>query len=494
MSSQSPLLPRFRLFLTCCSIAANALLAGGIFTFPLLSPSLALHLKLTQPQLTTIVLSGMMGQYPFSAFAGKVIDRHGPWATSLVASALFSTGFGLFAWEISKTPDDIAAPSQSSFRHLTLCFFMAGLGTVFSYFSFLFAASKSFPSSIGFASGASTALFGLSPLFLSFVASTFFTDPVTGLNVTKFLTFLAITAGSVHFVGAFNLRLPSTVSPTALEPQETTPLSDNDVEGQSGADERDPLLPHKPRAEVTVVPVEEDGSALDLLRDPQFWWLACIVMITLGSCEMVVSNIGTIVLSLPGSSSTAGSATFNPSTDAATSKQVRLLSLASTLSRLLSGPLADFVSPVASHLPGGAPITRKHFVSRVGFLSGATLLLAGTFTALEIVVKSQDDLWLLSVGTGVVYGTTFTIMPSLISSIWGHANFGRNFGILTYAPFVGTPIFSYLYAFISAAHAGGEGVCVGHECWRLTFWIGVGTAFIACAVSLGLWRQWKGRV
>jgi hypothetical protein len=63
-----------RIFFTCLSIAANAyvfqlifsillilvtacsLLAGGIFTFPLLSPVLALHLKLTQPQLTTIAL------------------------------------------------------------------------------------------------------------------------------------------------------------------------------------------------------------------------------------------------------------------------------------------------------------------------------------------------------------------------------------------------------------------------------------------------------
>jgi hypothetical protein len=60
--------------LTCLSIAANAyvfrfhlkhligllttrsLLAGGIFTFPLLSPVLAHHCKLTQPQLTTIAL------------------------------------------------------------------------------------------------------------------------------------------------------------------------------------------------------------------------------------------------------------------------------------------------------------------------------------------------------------------------------------------------------------------------------------------------------
>lgn len=64
-----------RLSLICISIVSNAwvrprislvdvrclldprLFAGGIFIFPLLSPALASHLKLTQPQLTTIVLA-----------------------------------------------------------------------------------------------------------------------------------------------------------------------------------------------------------------------------------------------------------------------------------------------------------------------------------------------------------------------------------------------------------------------------------------------------
>jgi len=59
-----------------CSIALNAyaapllshdpttktnvehrLCAGGIFTFPLLSPAMAAHVKLSQPQLTTIALA-----------------------------------------------------------------------------------------------------------------------------------------------------------------------------------------------------------------------------------------------------------------------------------------------------------------------------------------------------------------------------------------------------------------------------------------------------
>ena len=79
----------------------------------------------------------MIGQYPFAALVGKVIDGYGPWACSLIASALFSTGFGLFAAEVANTPDGIVEPSKSSFRILAACFFLTGLGTASSYVSTL---------------------------------------------------------------------------------------------------------------------------------------------------------------------------------------------------------------------------------------------------------------------------------------------------------------------------------------------------------------------
>jgi len=93
--------------------------------------------------------------------------------------------------------------------------------------------------------------------------------------------------------------------------------------------------------------------------------------------------------------------------------------------------------------------------------------------------------------------------PSLVSSIWGLSNLGRNYGIITYAPFLGTPAFSYLYAFISAAHVPGpdtgsdsnqDGVCHGPACWTLTFEVSALAAALACGMSVYLWRAWKGRV
>ena len=67
-----------------------------------------------------------MGQYPFAALVGKVIDRFGPWSCSLVAAVLLSSGFGLFSLEIAKAPDNITQPSSTSFHNLTFFFFLAG--------------------------------------------------------------------------------------------------------------------------------------------------------------------------------------------------------------------------------------------------------------------------------------------------------------------------------------------------------------------------------
>lgn len=123
---------------------------------------------------------------------------------------------------------------------------------------------------------------------------------------------------------------------------------------------------------------------------------------------------------------------------------------------------------------------------------------------MELGIRNQQDLWMLSIGTGIAYAAVFTVLPSIVSSVWGLSNLGRNFGILTYAPFIGTPLFSYLYAFVSASHvagdAGGEDgsddaiVCKGVSCWQLTFATTTVAAMVSLLLSAVLWRRWKGRV
>jgi len=136
----------------------------------------------------------------------------------------------------------------------------------------------------------------------------------------------------------------------------------------------------------------------------------------------------------------------------------------------------------------------------VAFLSASTALLFLTFGWLELGIRDQQSLWILSIGTGIAYGSVFTVLPSIVSSVWGLANLGRNFGIITYAPFIGTPTFSYLYAFVAAAHVKkdspntGDGICKGVNCWQLTFATTAAAAVVSSLFSVVLWRRWKGRV
>lgn len=352
------------------------------------------------------------------------------------------------------------------------------------------------------ASGASMAMFSLSPLFLSVAASTFFTDLQTGLNVTHFVVFLATLSGVVNVFAAALLYITrESIEPSAtvtLVPEATSSSSsigsDNIYAAPASATESDPLLPKGPQVDVEIIElpvVEPDGTVFDLLKDPQFWLLSFLTFVGIGTCEMVIANVGSIVLSFP-PSAPMGSHFLDRRTDIATSTQVQVISVANTLSRLLAGPLADYISPIASYLPTGErSYPRKHYISRMAFITASMLLSATAYVILELFIRSQDSVWLLSVCVGTAYGVIFTILPSILSAIWGANNLGRNFGMMTYAAFAGTPFFSYLYAYI-AEHHSEDGVCKGAQCWSLTFWVATGAVISGSLASGVLWRRWRG--
>ncbi|KIP08793.1 hypothetical protein PHLGIDRAFT_126758 [Phlebiopsis gigantea 11061_1 CR5-6] len=562
--------------LRCLGIAANAVCAGGLFIFPLFSPALVQHHHFTQPQLTTIVLSGMVGQYPFAAFVGKVLDARGARTCSLIAGFMFSLGFGLFAYEIADAPE---VPNGDEtvhvFRRMVVYFGLVGLGTVFSYFSIVFSATQTFPRYIGIASGTSMALFGCSPLLLTSIADHFFTTQTaageTILNVTRFLTCLSLVTGLSHILGAVTLPgRSSTASPTTSPTREDNRPSELAIQERpsihqpspSTSGETTPLLGRRSLSpssmsskksvavEVDVVEAREvtppqHGSTLDLICDPWFPTLLAVVAILVGCCEMVIANLSPIFLSLR-SSGVPSSMLFAQGVRTLTagssiSTQIQLLSVTNTLARLTIGPLADFMAPVpvsfsrgsgtvaagsvpadaaANEAPGDPTkpkagvyyaFPRAHYISRIAFLLGATLLCLTTF-ALFLMINSstskEGSMSLLSVGVGISYGTTFTILPGILTAIYGSANLGRNFGILSYAPFVGTSVFSYLFAFllernssppfapapIADSTEGPVAMCTGPQCWQTTFSVSVGALALACCVSGVLWRRWQGRV
>lgn len=228
-----------------------------------------------------------MSQYPIAAFVGYLVDRKGPAICSLIAAFFFIFGFGGFALEVNNTSAEL---SQASFYRLTFYFVLAGLGTVFSYvviklrangelnsysyFSSLFSASKFFPSHIGLASGATMALFGLSPLFLSVLATNYFADPITGLlNVSRYMTFLTFLTASVYTFSALVLRRAPRAADLAVDARATERVGSGEITPLLASDLPSIPAPHPSRVDYTT---------WDILKTGDFWLLVVFCFLTLG--------------------------------------------------------------------------------------------------------------------------------------------------------------------------------------------------------------------
>ena len=207
-----------------------------------------------------------------------------------------------------------------------------------------------------------------------------------------------------------------------------------------------------------------------------------------------MSNIGTIVLGVPvseirSSPTYPGASAHDASSTAPT--QVRLLSLSNTLSRLVTGPLADYLTPVGllNVTTGVLQFPSHRRFSRLLFPLLAALVMSLSYFWMVTGVRTQQDIYAVSISTGASYGMVFTVLPSVITSLWLEKNAGRNFGLVMYAPFVGTPVFSYLYAFGTAQQEDGDGICEGVKCWRGTFAIATAAMVLTFALTAMLWKR-----
>lgn len=215
-----------------------------------------------------------------------------------------------------------------------------------------------------------------------------------------------------------------------------------------------------------------------------------------------MSNIGTIVLGVPVSSNVSpspefpGASTHRDDTSSTTPTQVRLLSLSNTLSRLITGPLADYLAPTGllNTTTGALQFPSHRRVSRLLFPLLAALILSLSYFWMATGVRTQQDIYAVSLSTGVSYGMVFTVLPSVIGSLWLEKNAGRNYGLIMYAPFVGTPVFSYLYAFGAAQQKDGDEICQGVKCWKGTFAIATTAMVFTLALTSMLWKRARALV
>lgn len=148
---------------------------------------------------------------------------------------------------------------------------------IYRYGSSLFTASKAFPTHIGLASAAAMVSFGLSPLFFSQIATSFFIDTSTGfLRIAPFAIFVSLVTLIVHTFSFLNYRrLAISASGTFEEPpvqqSEEAPITD----------ETTALIASDAPVHCTTHP--SPPGLGDLLKQPDTWILALFCVLILGS-------------------------------------------------------------------------------------------------------------------------------------------------------------------------------------------------------------------
>jgi hypothetical protein len=118
-------------------------------------------------------------------------------------------------------------------------------------------------------------LFGLSPMFLTTIASAYFTDD-SGLRATKYMLFLATLTFFVHLIGTFTLNGPNR--------NETMNMSPSDF-----VDENSSLISSEFNS--SIVQGSHVPERHFPLKDPSFWLLALLCFCTLGSVSNYVHKI-----------------------------------------------------------------------------------------------------------------------------------------------------------------------------------------------------------
>jgi hypothetical protein len=144
-----------------------------------------------------------------------------------------------------------------------------------------------------------------------------------------------------------------------------------------------------------------DWDFKSLGMDRGLWAFGTVMLLGMGPAEMVLSNIGSIANSL--STTEQGDA---DNSLALRSHLVLLLSVSSTVARLVTGVLVDYLSPV-SPPPGG--VSRRRTVDRSVLAAGCLVVLSGALLWGALGVRSVKGLDLLSIGVGGMYGAVFTI-------------------------------------------------------------------------------------
>lgn len=292
---------------------------------------------------------------------------------------------------------------------LALAWFTVGCGTAASYFSAMCSLSKSAPAShAGLAIALPCAVFGLSPLFLSTIASFFTTSIVaseetSALDVRAYLGFLGALLMAVNLAGGFLIRdLPwadDNIDRAIVAVIEPFPDYD-DGSGYASpaelANERTPLVRNRAGEPDKSDEAATGESFRAFVSTTSFWLLGGVIFFATGPAEMYMASVSQILTSLARPDLSLPSRRGSQHGTLTLSKHhVALLSISNTIWRLVVGAASDYLArPDAT----GRKRTgwRKHI--RLVFVGAACILLALACLWAATGMSSPAGLWVVTPG------------------------------------------------------------------------------------------------
>lgn len=457
---QSMLLPQLRKVFVLLSCTFLGLICGTLYLYSSYSPQLADRLGYSVSDSSSIALLGTLGIAISGPLAGMVVDRRGYTVALVIGGLAIATGYlGL------KKQYDL---HRSNVSLLAFFFVLVGLGSTFINLTCLKCCAISFPSIRGVATSLPLALYGLSALFYSVVASMFFPGDTSG-----FLGFLGYSSIAIFLICAPSVMACDREHTKRRHIHETIELSA--VSSASRSSTPMPMTPQPPH--VALIPVSpavgiasapaNRNPSQSLVSSFPFWLIFIITGALAALGQMYIYSVGYMVKAL-----LAGR-----SDPAAIQKdqqfQVGLLSVANCFGRIMGGVLGDI-------------ITQSLRRSRTWLLYLPALGLLLT-QVMALTTSAYEALSLVSLLTGLFYGFTFCIMPLIVGDIFGMANFSYNWGIVGLAPILPSFYFTSLFGSIYDSHttaSGGETpVClIGNKCYSSVFELTAVVSLLAIAL------------
>ena len=484
---------------------------------------------------------------------GYLCDRHGPGTISLLSALLFGTGYLLAAFTYRAGPPQSVGGDGWSVAVMVLAFFLVGTGTSSMYLSAVTTAAKNFGrgKNKGIALAIPIASFGLSGMFLSQIGSKLLYerrgDGSHGdVDVYRFFLFLACLLVIMGLIGGLTLQIvrEEELIDEAVDELERSGLLDSSGFYQraiyqngygtiSDADLSESQVNFlRSKADELKMRAQEEQrkknwllneETRQFLNDRTMWFLAAGFFLVTGPGEAFINNLGTII----GTLYTSDTLLRTTSTSAAT--HISIVAVSSTIARLLTGTLTDALAPLETNRQhkcqrtnststsieslrsyAEAPRSSNANVSRVFFLIFFALILSAgqILLASGAVQEHAERFAYVSTLIGAGYGAVFSLVPIIISVVWGVENFGTNWGVVAIVPAAGAALWGFMYSavyqnattstFFSKAPTLSENntLCHGAKCYAPTFWAMAVSVWVACALWYWAWRGpggWKKR-